>query len=237
MARELLIKCLVVREVYKLHNDRIKIVLIDKQQLFREAIQQIMQTERDFHILTSNGDFLKLTDHVELHSIDLLLIEVNIFKNHLEDMKRLIKQNYSKLKVVILATLNDENIVKEALRLGIRGYLLKEMDISSFRQAIRLISEGVIYIHPMVNEVIVNDYLKQGIVNQERKQRPIKPPLHLLTKREIEVIQLLAQGKSNLEIAKALKISEKTVKNHISSIFKKIKVNDRTKAVVLAIRN
>lgn len=218
-------------------NNRIKIVLIDDQQLFREGIRQIMQTEKDFHILTSNEDFLTNLDLLEPHAVDLLLIDVNIFKKYKQGIHNMIKQHSPELKVVVLATLNDDNVVKVALQKGVRGYLLKEMDISSFIQSLRLIHEGVIYVHPIINEVIVNNFLKQSIRERQKNHRPIEPPLHLLTKRESEVIQLLAKGKSNMEIAEALKISEKTVKNHISSIFKKTKVNDRTKAVILAIRN
>jgi|SRR5690625_1767810 len=218
-------------------NKRIKIVLIDEQQLFREGIRQIMQTERDFHILTSNDDFLSMVHLLEPQSVDLLLVDVDMFVKYKQDIHKIIKQHSPGLKVVILATLSDDNIVKTALKMGVRGYLLKEMDISSFIQAIRMINEGVVYIHPIVNEVIVTHYLKQSIKERPKNHRPIEPPLHLLTKRESEVIQLLAKGKSNMEIAEALKISEKTVKNHISSIFKKTNVNDRTKAVILAIRN
>jgi len=218
-------------------NERIKIVLIDDQQLFREGIRQIMQTEKSFHIITSSDDFLSMIHLLEPHSIDILLIDLQMFLQYKQDIHNLIEEHSPQLKVVILSTLNDDNIVKEAIQMGVRGYLIKEMDISTFIQAIKMINEGVIYVHPVVNEAIVHHYLKMSVDDECEELPPIKPPLHVLTKRESEVIQLLAHGMNNMEIAKTLDISEKTVKNHISSIFKKINVNDRTKAAILAIRN
>src|SRR5699024_6433612 len=98
------------------------------------------------------------------------------------------------------------------------------------------VEEGVFYIHPAVTHDLVEDYRKLTDPNEDTFNG-VNRPLHLFTKRECEVLQLLTDGQSNRDIAKTLRISEKTVKNHISSLFKKMKVNDRTQAVVAAIRN
>src|SRR5690625_1628387 len=183
-----------------MENKRINIVLIDDQQLFREGIRQILQTEPMFNVLGTDDDISTAIEFTKTHLVDLLLIDKNIFQDNQYQIEKLIDKYRTELKFVILSTLNDENIIIEAIKLGVHGYLLKEMDINAFIQAIQMIYDDVIYIHPRINEVIIKRYLKTSS-QQTRKSAPVQPPLHLLTRRESEVIQLLAKGKSNLAIA------------------------------------
>ena len=110
------------------------------------------------------------------------------------------------------------------------------MDVKTFIQSIHAVHEGLLYIHPLINDALLNHFMSYTVEKTE-EEIEIKPPKGLYTKREYEVLQLLAKGYSNRKIADHLKISDKTVKNHISSIFKKMDVNDRTKAVVTAVKN
>src|SRR5699024_10072925 len=123
-------------------------------------------------------------------------------------------------KVIIISSENDEKNITEMIRAGVHGYLLKEMGIHAFIDAIKLVKQGTVYIHPAASDTLVKDYRK---LMQEKNE--VNVPLHLYTKRECEVLQLLADGQSNRKIAKTLNVSEKTVKNHVSSLFKKMKVN------------
>jgi two-component system response regulator DegU len=131
--------------------------------------------------------------------------------------------------------------VTHALKTGAQGYLLKEMDSDSLIEAIRVVSEGGSYLHPKVTHNLVKEYrrLATESVASGAAERTVeyRKPLHLLTKRECQVLQLLADGKSNRAVAETLYISEKTVKNHVSNILQKMNVNDRTQAVVTAIKN
>src|SRR5699024_2006538 len=119
-----------------------------------------------------------------------------------------------------------------------QGYLLKEMDSNALVEAIRVVSEGGSYLHPKVTHNLVKEYRKLAEENENKENFVFfSKPLHLLTRRECEVLQLLAEGKSNRDVAESLEISEKTVKNHVSNILQKLNVKDRTQAVVRAIKN
>ena len=159
--------------------------------------------------------------------------------NGIEATRQLVDK-YPNSKVIILSIHDDENYVTHALKTGASGYLLKEMDADALIEAVKVVAAGGSYLHPKVTHNLVNEYRRlasgQGGGNQHILQMEIRRPLHLLTRRECEVLQLLADGKSNRGIGEALFISEKTVKNHVSNILQKMNVNDRTQAVIEAIK-
>jgi two-component system response regulator DegU len=160
--------------------------------------------------------------------------------NGVEATKMLVSR-YPETKVIILSIHDDENYVQHALKTGAQGYLLKEMDADALIDAVRVVAEGGSYLHPKVTHNLVKEYRRlaaeEGADRDSVHTIEIRRPLHLLTRRECEVLQLLADGKSNRAIGETLYISEKTVKNHVSNILQKMNVNDRTQAVVLAIKN
>ena len=142
-------------------------------------------------------------------------------------------------KVIMLSIHDDESFVSTALKTGASGYMLKEMDANAIVQGIKVVDKGGNFLHPKVTKNLVNEFRR--LSERENKgnfhQTDIRRPFHLLTKRECEVLQLLTDGQSNRTIGETLFISEKTVKNHVSSILQKMNVNDRTQAVVTAIKN
>ena len=159
--------------------------------------------------------------------------------NGIEATKELL-QNNPDLKIIILSIHEDESYVSHALQTGAQGYLLKEMDTESLMEAIKVVYDGGSYLHPKVTHNLVQEYrklVKTNEANTNVNEIEYRKPLHLLTKRECQVLQLLSEGQSNRKIAETLVISEKTVKNHVSNILQKMDVNDRTQAVVTAIRN
>ncbi|MBO1003354.1 LuxR C-terminal-related transcriptional regulator [Pseudogracilibacillus auburnensis] len=216
---------------------KINIVLIDHQQLFREGVKRVLDSESSFHIIVSSDDYSVVKTILPLQDIDVLLIDVNTFMQHRYEIKEEVFHNDSNIKVIILSAEGEENYVTEAIKIGVHGYLLKEMDIFSFIEAIKIVKNGVSYIHPTITHDLVEEYRKLTSNDLEEEEENFQMPLHLYTKRECQVLQLLTNGQSNRQIAETLNISEKTVKNHVSSLFKKMNVNDRTQAVVMAIRN
>ncbi|MFD2133957.1 LuxR C-terminal-related transcriptional regulator [Pseudogracilibacillus auburnensis] len=215
---------------------KINIVLIDHQQLFREGVKRVLDSESSFHIIVSSDDYSVVKTILPLQDIDVLLIDVNTFMQHRYEIKEEVFHNDSNIKVIILSAEGEENYVTEAIKIGVHGYLLKEMDIFSFIEAIKIVKNGVSYIHPTITHDLVEEYRKLTSNDLEEEEENFQMPLHLYTKRECQVLQLLTNGQSNRQIAETLNISEKTVKNHVSSLFKKMNVNDRTQAVVMAIR-
>ncbi|GEM04742.1 MAG: response regulator [Bacillota bacterium] len=215
-----------------------KIVLIDDHVLFREGIRRILDFENDFEVVAEGSDGENAMSLVDTYQPDVVLMDINMeHVNGVEATKQLVEK-YPQLKVIILSIHDDENYVTHALKSGAQGYLLKDMDSESLVQAIKIVSDGGAYLHPKVTHNLVKEFKRMS--EEEHKgfqQVEYRKPLHLLTRRECEVLQLLADGKSNRGISEALFISEKTVKNHVSNILQKMNVNDRTQAVVTAIKN
>lgn len=219
----------------------IKIILIDDHPLFREGVKRILEMEPNFEVVAEGDDGSEAVELVEQFRPDVVLLDINMPEvNGVEATRRLV-QKVPGTKIIILSIHDDEAYVTHAVKTGAAGYLLKEMDADSLIQAVKVVAEGGAYVHPKVTHNLVNEYRRlatQGSNGLEigYKEIEYRKPLHLLTRRECEVLQLLADGKSNRGIGQALYISEKTVKNHVSNILQKMDVNDRTQAVVEAIK-
>ncbi|PLS18106.1 DNA-binding response regulator [Bacillus sp. M6-12] len=217
------------------------IVIIDDHQLFREGVKRILDFEKTFQVVAEGDDGSEAISLVEQHNPDVVIMDINMPQiNGVEATKQLIEK-HPDTKVIILSIHDDENYVQHALQTGASGYLLKEMDADALIEAVKVVADGGSYLHPKVTHNLVKEYRRLSSNGSGRNGVAFAPeirrPLHLLTRRECEVLQLLADGKSNRGIGETLYISEKTVKNHVSNILQKMNVNDRTQAVVTAIKN
>lgn len=221
-----------------------KIAIIDDHQLFREGVKRILEFERTFEVVAEGDDGSDALRIVEEHKPDVVIMDINMpHLNGVEATRELVEE-FPETKVIILSIHDDENYVTHALQTGAQGYLLKEMDADALIEAVRVVAEGGSYLHPRVTHSLVNEYRRLAMSKAGSRSgsggyyvAEVRRPLHLLTRRECEVLQMLADGKSNRAIGEALFISEKTVKNHVSNILQKMNVNDRTQAVVVAIKN
>ncbi|WP_067727087.1 response regulator [Oceanobacillus damuensis] len=217
----------------------IRIVLIDDHKLFREGVKRILEFEPSFNVVAEGDDGTVASKLVKENNPDVVLMDINMPEiNGVQATADLVRY-FPNSKVIILSIHDDESYVTHALKTGAQGYLLKEMDSDSLIEAIKVVSEGGSYLHPKVTHNLVKEYRRLAKENSSSisdKGIEYRKPLHLLTKRECQVLQLLADGKSNRAVAETLYISEKTVKNHVSNILQKMNVNDRTQAVVSAIR-
>ncbi|OIU67672.1 response regulator [Rossellomorea aquimaris] len=215
------------------------IVIIDDHQLFREGVKRILEFEASFNVVAEGDDGSEAMNLVETHEPDVVLMDINMPETNGVEATRELMDKYPETKVIILSIHDDENYVNHALKTGALGYLLKEMDSEALIQAVKVVAEGGSYVHPKVTHNLVAEYRRLANAQSAGgfQQSEVRRPLHLLTRRECEVLQMLADGKSNRGIGEALYISEKTVKNHVSNILQKMNVNDRTQAVVTAIKN
>ncbi|MFC6038017.1 response regulator [Paenisporosarcina macmurdoensis] len=216
-----------------------KIVIIDDHQLFREGVKRILDFEDSFEVIAEGDDGSDALSLYEQYVPEVILMDINMpRKNGVEATGELMAK-YPEAKVIMLSIHDDESYVMHALKTGALGYMLKEMDADAIIQAIKVVAAGGSYLHPKVTRNLVSEFRR--LSERENKgtfhQSEIRRPFHLLTKRECEVLQLLTDGQSNRMIGETLFISEKTVKNHVSSILQKMNVNDRTQAVVTAIKN
>jgi two-component system response regulator DegU len=225
----------------------VKLVLADDHQLFREGVKRILNMENDFEVVGECGDGIQVIELCnELHP-DIVLMDINMpIENGVVATEK-IKEFFPDVKVIVLSIHDDESYVFETLRKGASGYLLKDMEPESLINAIRSVVAGHAYIHPKVTGKLINQLrrmtyldgagLVEGVMPKEAGVKYIPHDNSPLTRREAEVLRLMAEGKSNKAIGEFLYISEKTVKNHVSSILQKMKVDDRTQAVIVAIKN
>ena len=216
-----------------------KIIIIDDHQLFREGVKRILDFEDSFDVIAEGDDGNDVLRLYEQYMPDVVLMDINMpTKNGVDATAELIEK-YPEAKVIMLSIHDDESYVTHALKTGALGYMLKEMDANAIVAAIKVVAKGGSYLHPKVTRNLVSEFRR--LSERENKgnfhQTEIRRPFHLLTKRECEVLQLLTDGQSNRTIGETLFISEKTVKNHVSSILQKMNVNDRTQAVVTGIKN
>ena len=169
-----------------------------------------------------------MLDKLKTFRPDVLLLDINMPKmNGLEVLKAL-KDRKSKVKVLVLTGHNETEYLVKAVDIGINGYVLKDSESAELKKAIFTIADGETYIQPSLIPALNSKMIQK---NEDELK------IDALTKREMEVLKEMSVGKFNRDIAKEMKISERTVKNHISSIFKKLEVTDRTQAAVFAIRN
>lgn len=209
----------------------VRVLIADDHSMVRQGLKQILELEEDIEVVAqaSNGD-----EAVAISrecKPDVILMDINMpGKNGLQAIEELKKDSYCP-KIVVLTIHEDREYLFKTLQLGAEGYVLKDAEPSMLIDAIRNVYEGQSYIQPNMTKELVREF-NRITLNEKEKQEKVN-----LTSREIEVLKLIAEGMINKEIAKKLYISEKTVKNHVSNIFKKLHVSDRTQAAIYAFRN
>ena len=207
---------------------KISILIADDHSMIREGLKQLLELEQNFNVIGFADNGRKAIDKInELHP-DILLLDVNMpVLGGIETLAEIRKNNIN-VKVIMLTIHNEREYLIKAVELGCDGYILKESDSDELKNAIYNFYEGKRNIQPNMTPML-NSYLASKAEDDKK--------LVGLTKREIQVLKLVAEGMFNRDIAERLEISERTVKNHIANIFKKIQVSDRTQAAVFAIKN
>lgn len=206
----------------------IKIIITDDHKMIREGIKQLLELNEDISVVGMASDGNECLSMLKEKEADVLLLDINMpNKNGLDTLKE-IKESKLEIKVIILTVHNEADYLMRAVEIGANGYVLKDSGSAELVHAIQTVMEGDSYIQPDMIPMLNS---KMMIRNKDKEK------INELTKREMEVLVLVSEGMFNKEIADKLHISERTVKNHISSIFRKIDVADRTQAAVFAIRN
>lgn len=210
-------------------NKPINIMIADDHSMVREGIKQLLELDGDIIVSTEANNGRQCIELLDERRTDVLLLDINMPLMNGLQVLQYIKEKKKKVKVLILTIHNEIEYLMRAVEIGVDGYVLKDSDSSVLKKAIFTVYRGDVFIQPELAPL-----LKEKINEKNSSQSTLDDSL---TKREIEVLKLLAEGLFNKEIAYMLAISEKTVKNHVSNIFKKIQVSDRTQAAVYAIKN
>jgi DNA-binding NarL/FixJ family response regulator len=207
----------------------IRIVLVDDQTLVRQGIRSLLQLAGDITIVGEAGDGAEALSVIAREKPDVVLLDVRMPKKNGLDVLRELKTTNTVPPIILLTTFDDDEALLAAVKAGAKGYLLKDVSLEQLTEAIRAVAAGGTVIRPAVTERVL-----RGLEHMPRDFEALSPP-DPLTKREIEVLRLMAGGYSNREIADALGTAEGTVKNHTSSILSKLGVRDRTRAVLKAL--
>ena len=206
----------------------INIMIVDDHKMMREGIRQLLELDGDIKVIAEAKDGLECLELLSEEQPDVLLLDINMPNmNGIETLKEIKKKKYN-FKVLMLTVHNEVEYLLKAVDIGVDGYILKDSDSDELKSAIFSVNNGDNFIQPCLIPL-----LNSKMISRDND----KVKIESLTKRELEILILVSQGMFNKQIAEVCDIRERTVKNHISNIFKKIDVSDRTQAAVFAIRN
>jgi DNA-binding NarL/FixJ family response regulator len=207
----------------------IRIVLVDDQTLVRRGIRSLLELAGDIAIAAEAADGDEAIVAIRRERPDVVLLDLRMPKKDGLGVLRELHAAGDLPPTILLTTFDDDEALLEAVKAGARGYLLKDVSLERLTEAVRDVAKGGSIIRPAVTERVL-----RGLEHVRRDFDALSPP-DPLTKREVEVLRLMAGGYSNREIADALGSAEGTVKNHASSILSKLGVRDRTRAVLKAL--
>jgi DNA-binding NarL/FixJ family response regulator len=207
-------------------------MLVDDHKLMRRGLKLILEAEPDIRIIEEASDGNEAINKALNYKPDVIIMDINMpILNGLDSLKKMKEFGVSS-KVIILTAFTNKEYIIAATKIGAKGYLFKNADPCDLIKAIREVSKGRSYI-----ELSVANILSYGSNDEGHSDVLETDKINLLSRREYEVLVLLSKGYNNKEIGKELFISEKTVKNHITNIFKKLEVNDRVQATLFALHN
>jgi len=212
-------------------ESKIRVIIADDHPLFRQGIKQILELEKDIMVISqaANGD--EAVRLAREQKPDVILMDINMpGSNGLQAIKEIKDENIDS-KIIVLTIHEDREYLIKTIQMGAEGYVLKDAEPSVLIDAIRNVYQGQSYIQPTMTKELVKEFNRLTLHSKEKNGE------NRLTTREREVLKLIAEGMINKEIATKLYISEKTVKNHVSSIFRKLNVSDRTQAAIYAIKH
>jgi two-component system NarL family response regulator len=212
-------------------REPIRVVVVDDQELFRRGLIMLIAAEDDIDVVGEASDGDEAAELAASTVPDVVLMDVRMPKRSGIEACRTIKQVAPSAKIIMLTVSDEEGDLYDAIKNGASGYLLKDASIDQVAQAIRVVADGQSLISPSMAAKLLEEF--KSITSVGSKPDVIMPKL---TDRELEVLNLVAHGLNNREIARDLYISENTVKNHVRNILEKLQLHSRMEAVMYAVR-
>lgn len=198
------------------------IIIVDDHKIVRDGIQRLLSKEPEFDITATLSSIAELMDYVEKQTTHLVILDLKLEDGDGVSASIQLKKRHPKIKIILLSGFIEPEFALEAKRIGVEGYLLKTVELNKLISAMKRVLDG---------EKIYDPIVEKGL----ESQRP--EVLKRLSKQEYHIIRLLALGKTNKEIANEMNLAEKTTRNYISHLYKKINVTNRTEAVAYYMRH
>jgi len=207
----------------------IRVLIVEDQTLVREGLERLLNLTDDITVVERAFDGEEALEKLRESAPDVVLVDVRMPKMTGIEFLQSLNEAGDATPTILLTTFDDDAALLNGIRLGAKGYLLKDVSLATLTEAIRLVAQGGTMISPVVTERLLRGLKNAPLPNSQDYREG------QLTQRETEILRLMTGGYSNREIASALEISEGTVKNHVSNILGKLGVRDRTRAVLKAI--
>jgi DNA-binding NarL/FixJ family response regulator len=209
----------------------IRVIVADDHHLVRQGIRSLLEQASDIEVIGEAGDGLEAIELAQRLKPDVIVMDIVMpYLNGTQAAERL-RQLPHPPRVILLSMYSDPTLIQQALKSGVRGYLLKRCVVEELLLAVRAAARGEIYLSPTISTMLVNG--DAGVTSQPSGN----PSLQRLTPREVEVLKLIADGKTSARIGQLLGISEKTVEKHRSSLMEKLDIHDIAGLVRFAIKN
>jgi DNA-binding NarL/FixJ family response regulator len=208
----------------------IRILLVDDQTMFRDGMRVLLSTQPDFQIVGEAADGEQAIHKAAALHPDVVLMDLRMPVLDGAAATRRLRAAQPDVRVIVLTTFNEDAAIFDGLRAGATGYLLKDAPTEKLYEAIRAAARGESFLQPSVASRVVAEFARLSERPPDASQALVDP----LSTRELEILRLLAGGATNREIALQLFIAEGTVKNHVTNIFSKLDVTDRTRAAIKA---
>jgi DNA-binding NarL/FixJ family response regulator len=211
---------------------RIRLLVAEDDSLLRRTLVELLELDNDIEVVSHVPNGQMAIEQIEVLRPDVVLSDIEMPKLDGIEATRLIKSRFPEIAVVILTKFGDDDNLFRALRAGACGYVLKDAPTEEIKHAIHEAREGGGHLNPLLVARVLTEFAR---INEASKQR--KEVFAELTKRELEVLEMLGNGLRNKAIADQLFLSEKTVKSHVGAVLRKLQLNDRTEAALLAQRH
>ncbi len=220
--------------------ETIRVIVIDEQPLFRAGIRATLESMGDCQIVGESVDMAEVLELARVHNPDVALIDTGLLASDPLEIARQARHLVPRMAIIMLTPSEDEERLFQSIKVGAAAYYTRNITPDNLMDAVRKVSNGEYLIQddvlskPQLASRVLKSFRELTVEEEESEAKDLYSPL---STREVEILDYIARGNSNKEIAKSLKISDQTVKNHITSILKKLSVNDRTAAVVHALRH
>jgi two-component system, NarL family, response regulator DegU len=207
----------------------IRVLIADDHELIREGLKKLISFEEDLKLVGEAYDGERALEILKNNEVDVILLDFNMPKLNGIEVMKILREEGQAIKVIMLTIENDKRTIHNAIEIGADGYMLKDSSGKEIVNAIRIVFSGEKYIDKSLVSLLFSEIKK--------KDKTVQSIIDTLSKREMEILIKISKGLSNKEIGQELYISEKTVKNYISSLFRKINTDDRVKATIFALEN